>query len=105
MNESGEIFVAGGIRSDFDFGAGTHEYQGDSWYYGDGFVAAYDSDLNLLFSQTYGSPASDYVGGLAVDASHLYLGLYIGDTIDLHGTPLSPRLNGTSSVIVKYALR
>lgn len=105
VNESGEIFVAGGIRSDFDFGAGTHEYQGDSWYYGDGFVAAYDSDLNLLFSQTYGSPASDYVGGLAVDASHLYLGLYIGDTIDLHGTPLSPRLNGTSSVIVKYALR
>ena len=101
VNPAGEVFVAGGISSSFDFGAGLHEYQGTSprGRLGDGFVAGYDSQLRLLFSETYGSGGNDRVEGIAADTEHLYVLLNFADTLDAQGTTLHPTGSGSAAVI------
>ncbi len=105
VSPAGEIFVGGGIKTSFDFGAGLHEYQGTSvgGKLGDGFVAGYDSELKLMFSETYGSAANDRVEGVATDGDHLYVLLTFADTIDLGGTLINPVGQGSAAVL-KYTL-
>ncbi len=105
VSPAGEIFVGGGISANFDFGAGEHEYEGTSvgGRLGDGFVAGYDSELKLMFSETFGSAGNDRVEGIATDGDHLYVLLSFADTLDLGGTLLNA-MGAGSAAVLKYTL-
>lgn len=108
VNPNGDVFVAGSIGADTDFGAGVHAYQGscERCAGGDAFIAGYDSDLRLLFSKTYGTTSLDHATGVAADAERVYLAFRFGSTLEFEGETLNPPVaNAASSVLVSYGLR
>ena len=108
INEEGDIFIAGQFAQtvDFDFGPGTNEVS-SNLNSGDGFVARYNSSMQLQWVNAIGSmtPAIDYFSDvkLSPDGS-LYVTGLLGGMADIDPGAGQTLLNAAiDAVLIRYS--
>ncbi|MEX1188264.1 MAG: T9SS type A sorting domain-containing protein [Bacteroidia bacterium] len=108
ISEAGDIFLAGQFAQtvDFDFGASAHQVTSNV-NSGDGFVARYNSDMELQWVNTIGSftPAIDYFSDikLSPDGS-LYVTGLLGGNADINpGSGQTILEAAIDAVLIRYS--
>ncbi len=105
--DSNELYLCGQYNNtvDFDFGPGTAS-RSSFVFSGDGFLAKYDTDLNLQWVNTIGSttPVIDYVSSLAISADgFVYCTGLLGGTADIDpGAGTTNLVCATDAYLIKY---
>jgi hypothetical protein len=99
VDDSGHVLVTGYFAGTVDFGGGALESAAGS---NDIFLARCGADGSHLWSQRFGSDASDLGYSVAVDAwGNLVLAGYIGGTANFGGTDLAGA-GGADAFIAKF---